>query len=343
VFSLANAVAACVVLALTAYVLLGGADFGGGVWDLLAVGPRRRAQRALIADAIGPIWEANHVWLILVVVLLFSGFPPAFAAAMTALHIPLTAALVGVVLRGSAFVFRKYDAQDDAHHRRWSTWFGAASFFTPFLLGLSLGALASGEIRVVNGTVASGFFAGWTRPFAVGCGLFAQGLFAYLAAAYMTVATSGDPVLQRDFRTRALFSGVMLAPAALLVYLLAARGAPLIFAHRLSWWAPLVSGATSVCAVTALVALWRNHFRLARVAVAGQVALILLGWGLAQFPMLIVPDVTLANSATEPQILRLLGWLLAAGSVVLVPSLAYLFWVFRTEPRTAAPGEPAGH
>src|SRR4051812_5378836 len=100
------------------YALMGGADFGGGVWDLLAQGPRAARQRKVISDAIAPIWEANHVWLILVIVLLFTAFPGAFAAMMTALHIPLTAMLVGVVLRGSAFVFRKYDAKDDHVQRR---------------------------------------------------------------------------------------------------------------------------------------------------------------------------------------------------------------------------------
>src|SRR5438477_649847 len=140
---------AVILVALVLYALSGGADYGGGMWDLLASGPRARAQREAIEHAIGPIWEANHVWLILVVVVLFTAFPLAFAAIMTALHIPITAALLGIVLRGSAFAFRKYDARDDAVHRRWSTLFGSASFFTPFALGVSLGALASGELRVV--------------------------------------------------------------------------------------------------------------------------------------------------------------------------------------------------
>src|SRR5690606_6755634 len=111
---------------------------------------------------------------------------PAFAAIMIALHIPITLVLIGIVLRGSVFVFRKYDAQDDTVHQRWSTVFGVASFLTPFLLGVAVGALASGEIRVANGLVTSGFFAGWLSPFALVCGLFAQGLFAFLAATYLT-------------------------------------------------------------------------------------------------------------------------------------------------------------
>src|SRR5262245_55702390 len=105
--------AGAMMVSLTFYALMGGADFGGGVWDLFAFGPRKRAQRELIAEAIGPIWEANHVWLILVIVILFTAFPPAFAAIATALHIPLTLMLVGIVLRGSAFTFRSYDKRTD--------------------------------------------------------------------------------------------------------------------------------------------------------------------------------------------------------------------------------------
>ena len=193
---------AVMLIGLILYILLAGADFGGGMWDLLAFGPRARRQRELIAEAIGPVWEANHVWLILVVVLLFSAFPPAFGAIMTALHIPMTAILVGIVLRGATFVFRKYDRQDDKTHRRWSTIFGISSFLTPLLLGLSLGVLATGAIEVENGVVTTGFFAGWTTWFALVCGLFTQGFCAFLAAVYLTLETGAEPDLQGDFRKK---------------------------------------------------------------------------------------------------------------------------------------------
>src|SRR5215210_4120457 len=141
---LAVLLAGVAVLALNAYAVMGGADFGGGVWDLFASGPRRAEQRRLVADAIGPIWEANHVWLILVVVLLFTCFPPAFAELLTTLHVPLTLMLIGVVLRGSAFTFRTYDSQRDAVQQRWGTAFAIASVITPVLLGMCVGAIASG-------------------------------------------------------------------------------------------------------------------------------------------------------------------------------------------------------
>jgi cytochrome d ubiquinol oxidase subunit II len=315
--------------ALVLYALTGGADYGGGMWDVLATGPRAQRQRDVIEHAIAPIWEANHVWLILVVVVLFTAFPPAFGAMMTALHVPITVVLLGVVLRGSAFAFRKYDP---GGRRRWGTIFGVASLGTPFFLGLTLGGLASGEIRVQDGRVTTGFFSGWTSAFALACGTYAQGLFAFLAAVYLTVDAEDDPEVQEDFRRRALAAGVALAPVAALVFALARDGAPYIFRGLTSWWAPLLLIATSICAVTALVALWLRRFRIARVATAGQVSLILLGWALAQYPYLIVPDITVFSAVTARATLRLLLWTLAVGTVVLLPSFAYLFYVFRGRP-----------
>src|SRR5688572_27490720 len=162
--------AAAMGLGLVLYFVFGGADFGGGVWDLLARGPRKDAQRALVARAIGPVWEANHVWLILVVVLLFSGFPRAFSAITVALHVPLTLFLIGVVLRGSAFAFQggTLESRPGAKtlRRRWGRVFAVASLVAPVLLGMCVGALASGEISVRDGRVTSGFFEPWLTPFA---------------------------------------------------------------------------------------------------------------------------------------------------------------------------------
>src|SRR5258706_3762736 len=193
---------------------MGGADFGGGIWNLLAFGPRAQRQREAIADAIAPIWEANHVWLILVIVLLFTGFPRGFATMMTALNVPITVMLLGIVLRGSAFVFRKYDVKDE---RRWNTLFAVSSFLTPFFQGIILGALTTGQIRVEEGRVVTGFMTGWLTPFALSCGVFALGLFAFLAATYLTLHTRGDPDLKDDFDRLALWAGLALAPIALAV------------------------------------------------------------------------------------------------------------------------------
>jgi cytochrome bd ubiquinol oxidase subunit II len=312
------------------YGLMGGADFGGGLWDLFARGPRAHRQRKLIADAIAPIWEANHVWLILVIVLLFTAFPAAFAAMMNALHIPLTVMLVGIVLRGSAFVFRKYDAKDDHVQRRWNVVFGVSSLVTPFVQGVSLGALACGEIRVADGQVLTGFTAGWTSLFALACGVFALALFSFLAAVYLTVDATGDREVQEDFRRRALIAELALAPIAAVVFFAARDGGAIeMYAGLTRWWAPLLLAWTSACALLALAALWTRRFRVARAAAIGQVTLILVGWSVAQFPQLIVPDVDIFNSAAPAVTLRLLVIALALGALVLLPSLYYLFHIFK--------------
>jgi cytochrome bd ubiquinol oxidase subunit II len=148
-------VGAVMMIALNAYVLMGGADFGGGIWDLLAGGPRREAQRALIRDSIAPIWEANHVWLIIVVVMLFTAFPSVFATLGTILHIPLTLMLVGIVLRGSAFVFRSYGSRERAAQQRWGRVFAMSSVITPILLGVIVGAIASGAVGDAQAKLAA--------------------------------------------------------------------------------------------------------------------------------------------------------------------------------------------
>jgi cytochrome d ubiquinol oxidase subunit II len=321
--------AGAVLIALCLYVLLGGADFGGGVWDLLASGPRAREQRRAVEAAIGPIWEANHVWLILVVVVLFTGFPPAFAAVSVALHVPLTLFLVGVVLRGSAFAFRALDASGDARQRRWGLLFSMASTIAPLLLGTIVGALVSGGIRVRDGIVVSGFFAAWLAPFPLAIGLFALALCAFLAATYLTVEVQEGP-LREDFRRRALAAGIAVGAAALLAFALSAGGAPRVrealAARRWSWPFHL---STAAAAVLALACLGARRFRLARAAAAAQTVLILVGWALAQYPYLVVPDLTLANAAAGPRTQRLLLLVLLAGLPVLVPSLVVLYRVFK--------------
>ena len=248
---------------------------------------------------------------------------------MTALNIPLTAMLIGIVLRGSAFAFRKYDSQAEAVQRRWSVVFGVASFFTPFCQGITLGALATGRIRVENGQVTTSFFAGWLTPFALTCGVFAVALFAFLAAAYLTVNAKGQPDLADDFRRRAIGSELALGPIALVVFLTSKSGAPAMYAGLTNWWAPLLLVWTSFFALAALAALWLRWFTAARIAAAGQVTVILAGWSLAQYPNLVTPDVTVTNSAAPAVTLRLLVLALGTGAMVLLPSLACLFHIFR--------------
>jgi cytochrome d ubiquinol oxidase subunit II len=333
------------VIALAVYTLTGGADFGGGVWDLLARGPRAKDERKLIAHAIGPIWETNHVWLILVVVLLFVCFPRAFSALMTALHVPLTLMLLGVVLRGSAFVFRSYGGGDAQELQRWGQVFAISSVISPVLLGVCLGAASSGRITVGEGSLPAApaaahigdFWGPWLAPFPWAVGAFNLALCTYLAAVYL-VHEAEDDGLRAAFRRRALIAGVMTGAAALVAYLLAAQGAPLVYAGLTSqpWSAPL-HAATAAAAFGALWALWRARDGWARVAAIAQVGLIVMGWGLSLFPYLVPPDLTLANSAASRAVLRPVLYALGAGSVALVPALIILFRVFKRRDVPTAP------
>jgi cytochrome d ubiquinol oxidase subunit II len=222
-------IAVGVVAALAAYLVMAGADFGGGVWDLFATGPRRKRQRALITESIGPIWEANHVWLILAVVLLFVCFPAAFARLSVSLHIPLTLMLVGIVLRGSAFTFRTYDSQRDDVQQRWGVLFSWASLITPVLLGVVAGTIAAGDIPVrPSGTFVQAYVHPWLRPFPLAIGALALALCAYLAAVYLTMETD-DTDLQDDFRLRAFIAGLGVFVAAMFALVLARRHVPLVW------------------------------------------------------------------------------------------------------------------
>ena len=311
------------------YLLFGGADFGGGVWDLLASGPRAREQRRAVAAAIGPIWEANHVWLILVIVLLFSGFPKAFAAISVALHVPLTLYLLGVVLRGSAFTFRALDTTGDQWQRRFGLVFSIASTISPVLLGMMVGALVSGRIRVEGGIVTSGFFAPWLAPFPLVVGGFTLSLCAFLAATYLTVEVR-DPALREDFRRRALVAGVAVGAFALLAFVLAADGAPRVReALATRRWSQAFHGLTALVALGAFAALGDRHFKVARAAVALQTVLILIGWAVSSYPYIIVPDLTLAGAASSVRTQRMLLVVLLAGLPILLPSLVLLFKVFK--------------
>jgi cytochrome d ubiquinol oxidase subunit II len=329
----AIAIAGVVMVALNFYVLFAGADFGGGVWDFLASGPRRQAQREVISHALAPIWEANHVWLILVIVLLFTCFPVAFATIAIALHIPLTLMLFGIVLRGSAFIFRSYGSDQDATQQRWGRVFAIASIVTPVLLGMCIGAIATGALGMTSftGPFAEHFIWPWLTMFGLGVGLMALALFSFLAAVYLTVETEGTP-LQDDFRARALWAAVAVFVLAFGVLALSWRAAPMVREGLMAGSLALpIHIVTGIAAVTAIAALWTRRFRLARVAAAAQVTFILWGWAAAQYPYLLPPALTIEAAAAPSRTLLLVLWTLAAGACVLFPSLFYLFRIFKLQ------------
>jgi cytochrome bd ubiquinol oxidase subunit II len=337
---LPDIIAGILALSLNAYVLFGGADFGGGVWDMLASGPRQARQREVITHALSPIWEANHVWLILAIVITFTCFPPVYARLGTVLHIPLTLMLIGIVLRGSAFTFRSYETHPDAAQRRWGRIFSSASVITPILLGVSIGAVASGRVgRETSGGFVEQFVHPWLTPFAFSVGLLALCLFAFLAAVFLTLETR-DRDLSDDFRRRALAAGIAVFFASALVLLLSGETAPLVRTGlTASPWALPLHLLTGVTAIVVLAALWFRRYRLARMGVGLQVSLIFWGWAMAQYPFLLPPTFTIANTAAPESTLRLTLIGLAVGIVVLLPSLWYLFQIFKTVP--ADPGDRA--
>ena len=321
--SWADVFAGYLLMGLVLYAVTGGADFGGGVWDLLARGPRADAQRRLIDAAIAPIWEANHIWLIFVVVLLFTAFPPVFSAAAIGLHLPLVLMLLGITLRGAAFVFRHYG--DGPAAKRWGGVFAVASTVTPVLLGMVLGAATRGVHSTGGDLYAS--VGDWTAPFVLAVGAFTLALFAHLAAVFLA-AEATETALARDFQRRALFSGA--AALALGGICIVTADAPLArFSDRLmhSWWSlPLAAVTATATGLTAWL-LQQGRWQLARWAAIAQVIGVLLGWAAAQYPVLLAPGLTVANAASPVITLQWIAPMVVAGSALLFPSL---FWLLRT-------------
>jgi cytochrome d ubiquinol oxidase subunit II len=266
-------------------------------------------------------------------VLLFTCFPVAFATIAIALHIPLTLMLFGIVLRGSAFIFRSYGSDQDATQQRWGRVFAIASIVTPVLLGMCIGAIATGALGMTSftGPFAEHFIWPWLTMFGLGVGLMALALFSFLAAVYLTVETEGTP-LQDDFRARALWAAVAVFVLAFGVLALSWRAAPMVREGLMAGSLALpIHIVTGIAAVTAIAALWTRRFRLARVAAAAQVTFILWGWAAAQYPYLLPPALTIEAAAAPSRTLLLVLWTLAAGACVLFPSLFYLFRIFKLQ------------
>lgn len=326
-------VAAALVGALTFYLLFGGADFGAGIWTFFAMGRQGQPQRALIDQAIGPIWEANHVWLIIAVVILFTAFPPAFAVISIRLHIPLTLMLIGIVLRGTAFAIRTHDitSRPDGFTGAPAVWhwiFAWSSLLTPTMLGIVLGAIASGRAAGPTDTIRETFVDPWLAPFPIAVGLLATALVAYLAAVYL-IMESRDPGLRRLFRHRAIMSGILVIILATVALFLTGEGAPEIH-HGLTGTA--VGRATVVTTgllhIAVLWALITERDLLARFLAGGGAVAVLWGWALSQYPYLVEPSVTIYDAAPSETLDILLASLLL-GSVVLLPFLFYLYNVFK--------------
>jgi cytochrome bd ubiquinol oxidase subunit II len=327
----ANLAAGCILASLVLYALTGGADFGGGVWALFNRGPRARERERVIVRAIGPVWETNHIWIIIAVVVLFTGFPAAYAVVSTALFLPVTLVLAGIVVRGSAFAFHSYHLHRESRAAGWGSLFSAASLLTPFLLGVILGAVSAGTIRGTGlADLASGTRS-WLAPFPIFVGFLTLSACSYLAAVYLILETD-TTAIREDFRRRGFLSLALLALLSVAVPLLASGGAQEF--HRSlteSRWSFPLMGANALSAVGAGFFLLRRSYRTARICAAAQVTLLLVGWGLAQYPYLVRPDLTIISAAASPEMLRLVLFALAAGSLLLFPAIVLLLRVFKRE------------
>lgn len=328
--NLANAVVGIIWLGISAYAIFGGADFGAGVWDLLAGDAANgRRPRALIERAIGPVWEANHVWLIFILVYLWTAFPEPFVAIATTLWIPLTLAALGIIFRGSGFAFRKW-ADTPSRERLYGASFAGASVITPFFLGTVAGSVASG--RVPLGNAAGDPFASWLNPTSSLGGVLAVVACSYLAAVLLTreSALDGDANMAEYFRIRGLAAGVtagLIAGAG--VFVLAADS-PSLFEGLTSPAGLSLIVASAMGGFGSLTLLWRRKFSVARPVAALATVSILWGWGAAQYPW-ILEDVASIDeySASDPVLQSLIVAFFAAG-ILVIPSLVWLYRLTQT-------------
>jgi cytochrome bd ubiquinol oxidase subunit II len=317
------AVAGALLLGVLAYAVFGGADFGAGFWDLTAGGARRgRAARELIDRSLGPVWEANHTWLIYCLVVFWTAFPAAFAAVTTTLYLPLGLAALGIVLRGSGFAFRKV-LVGTAPQRLTGAAFAASSVVTPFFFGTVAGGIASGRVPAQGHGDA---LRSWLNPTSLIVGALAVALCAYLAAVFLTAdaRAAGDAALEGGFRRRAWAAawaaGAVTAAGLAVAYADAHR----LFTRLLGPALPAV--VVSLCAGAAALALLRRAAGPALRALAGlAVAALVVGWGVAQYPYVLGTHSTLAQVAAPRATLVTLSGIVVAAVLLVVPSLLLLY------------------
>jgi cytochrome d ubiquinol oxidase subunit II len=332
----AIAVAVILFVVIAAYALFGGADFGGGIWDLLAGSAERGAEpRALIDEAITPVWEANHVWLVFILVLLWTAFPPAFAAIMTALFVPLSLSLLGIVLRGVGFAFR-HTAERLRMQQLTGALFAASSLITPFFMGTVVGAVATGQVPVHP---AGNVLAAWTSPTAILTGFLFVAACAYISAVFLVpeARTRGHRDLTHYFTLRATAAGVLTGALAGGTFAELPASAPHVFAGLTGIALPLV--AISIAAgIAVLCMLWLRWYRPVglRVTAAIAVATVVWGWGLAQYPYLFPTSLSLAAGSAPTG--SLVGEFVVAGLALLLvaPGFVLLYVLQQRRMLTAA-------
>ncbi|MGI8846118.1 MAG: cytochrome d ubiquinol oxidase subunit II [Thermoleophilaceae bacterium] len=314
-----------VMAGLAAYAVLAGADFGAGVWDLTAGGATRGGRiRGMVQRSMSPVWEANHVWLIFVLVVLWTAFPTVFGSVFSTLYVPLFLAIGGIIFRGTAFALRGH-ATTIGEARVLGATFALASLLVPFCLGAALGGIASGRVPVGNAT--GDLWSSWLNPTSLTVGVLGVVTGAHLAAVFMAADSvrAGLPDLQRAFRTRALLSGVIAGAVAIGALPVLASDAPDLFAgldHGGGLACVVVSGLAGAATLGLVAA---DRFGAARATAAGAVSAVVVGWAVAQSPYLLAGELTLDQAAAPHATLVAMLVSLGIGAIVLVPSLALLY------------------
>jgi cytochrome d ubiquinol oxidase subunit II len=304
---------------LSAYAVLGGADFGAGMWQLVG-GPRLREHAH---HSMGPVWEANHVWLIFVLVVCWTAYPRAFGSIMSTLAVPFFIAGIGIVLRGTAYALRS-GTESLREQRIVEIVLACSSILTPFALGAAIGGIASGRVPV--GNAGGDLVSSWLNPTSALTGALAVVTAGYLAAVYLAAdgVRLGDAELVRAYRLRALVSGLVAGAVAL-------GGLLVVRSDARPIWDGLTSGSGVVAVIVSaaagtatLLAILQGRFQLARGTAALAVAAIAVGWVLAQRPVFL-PGLTIDEAAAGRSTLWAIIVTVAIGAVVLVPSLFFLF------------------
>jgi cytochrome d ubiquinol oxidase subunit II len=334
---MSTAVAVVLFVAITAYAIFAGADFGAGFWDLVAGGAERGARpRSVIDRSIGPVWEANHVWLIFIFVVLWTGFSEAYASIWLTLFVPLTIAALGIVLRGSGFAFRKAVFRDSSR-RNFGVAFAVSSLIVPFCLGTVAGGVASG--RVPAGGVAGDPVHSWINPSSILGGVLAVVVVAFLAAVYLVwdAERLGDPDMVDYFRRRAIGAAVLAGLVSIAGLFVLRADAPYLYDGLTSRALPLVAISVA-CGIGALTLLVRARHRGARLLAVGAVASIVVSWGVAQWDYVLPTTLTVDQAAAPSGTLGALLVATALAVVLIVPAFALLFTL---DQRGALPEEGA--
>ena len=329
--TLPGVVAAAMFVGVILYAVLGGADFGSGYYDLTAGHGRRGAElRTLVDRSIGPVWEANHVWLIYILVMWWSAFPRAFAAAMTTLFVPLMCALAGIVLRGASFALRK-NAETFGQARLFGAAFAGSSLITPFFFGTVVGGIASGRVP------ADGYgdrFASWLNPTSVVGGTLAVTTCIFLAGVFLTAeaARGGDTPLAERLRKRVLTVGILSGAIVFAGLYPVLHDAPALSHGLLHDGLPLLALA-AIAGMAAVILVYRRNYPTARYFAVAAVAAVVAGWGVGQYPWMLVDQLTIDDAAGASATLTALLVVVALAVVFVVPSLVYLLRLTQSDRR----------